>query len=210
MKHVSLGGQVLARCGLGPPAKALACRSPVPDGLRAEINGRLPDPVETGAYYIVGEALANAAKHANATVVGHLDRTARAVPHPGCARRRRRRRRPERPWAGRPRRPHRRPRRNHAAAQPARPRNPPLRQPPNRNSPHRGSAQSWLATRTKTSVTTRPFWTRPEPARWPQPRTSRSIAAGSLAGPGRRCWRRARGACSVNLAGGVIRGGGFT
>jgi hypothetical protein len=53
----------------GPAAKALACRSPVPVRLRAEINGRLPDPVETGAYYIVGEALANAAKHANATVV---------------------------------------------------------------------------------------------------------------------------------------------
>jgi signal transduction histidine kinase len=69
VKHVSLGGLILARCGLGPAAKALACRSPVPVRLRAEINGRLPDPVETGAYYIVGEALANAAKHANATVV---------------------------------------------------------------------------------------------------------------------------------------------
>ena len=42
----------------------------MPVRLRAEINGRLSDPVETGAYYIVGEALADAVKHANATVVG--------------------------------------------------------------------------------------------------------------------------------------------
>jgi signal transduction histidine kinase len=37
--------------------------------LRADVDGRLPDPVETGAYYIICEALANAAKHAQATVV---------------------------------------------------------------------------------------------------------------------------------------------
>jgi len=60
---------ILSQCGVGPAVKALARRSPVPVRLRAEINGRLPDPVETGAYYIVGEALANAAKHANASVV---------------------------------------------------------------------------------------------------------------------------------------------
>jgi signal transduction histidine kinase len=42
----------------------------VPVRLHAEINGRLSDPVETGAYYIAGEALADAVKHANATVVG--------------------------------------------------------------------------------------------------------------------------------------------
>jgi len=34
--------------------KALARRSPVPVRLHAEINGRLADPVEIGAYYIVG------------------------------------------------------------------------------------------------------------------------------------------------------------
>jgi signal transduction histidine kinase len=69
VKHVSLGGLILSRCVSGPRRKPLACRSPVPIRLRAEINGRLPDPVESGAYFIVGEALANAAKHANATVV---------------------------------------------------------------------------------------------------------------------------------------------
>jgi len=36
---------------------------------------------------------------------------------------------------------------------------------------------------------------RPEFARWPAPRTSRSVAAGSLAGTGGRCWRRAGAAC---------------
>jgi signal transduction histidine kinase len=33
------------------------------------MNGRLPEPVEIGAYYVVSEALANAAKHASATAV---------------------------------------------------------------------------------------------------------------------------------------------
>jgi signal transduction histidine kinase len=60
---------ILSQYGLGPAVKALARRSPVPVRLRAEITGRLPDRVEIGAYYIVGEALANAAKHANASVV---------------------------------------------------------------------------------------------------------------------------------------------
>jgi signal transduction histidine kinase len=33
------------------------------------VAGRLPDQVELGAYYIVSEALANVAKHANAELV---------------------------------------------------------------------------------------------------------------------------------------------
>jgi signal transduction histidine kinase len=60
---------VLSQCGLGPAVKALARRSPVPARLRVDIDGRLPEPVEIGAYYIICEALANAAKHAQATVV---------------------------------------------------------------------------------------------------------------------------------------------
>jgi signal transduction histidine kinase len=35
----------------------------------ASVEGRLPDRVEVGAYYIISEALANAAKHAQATAV---------------------------------------------------------------------------------------------------------------------------------------------
>jgi hypothetical protein len=42
------------------------------------------------------------------------------------------------------------------------------------------------------------------------PSDQQILAAGSLAGTGGRCWRRARAACSVNLAGGVIRAGGST
>jgi signal transduction histidine kinase len=53
---------------LGPAAKALACRSPVPVSLRAEINGRLPGSCRDQRLYIAGEALANAAKHANVTI----------------------------------------------------------------------------------------------------------------------------------------------
>jgi signal transduction histidine kinase len=37
--------------------------------LTVRVPGRLPDRVELGAYYIVSEALANVAKHANAEVV---------------------------------------------------------------------------------------------------------------------------------------------
>jgi signal transduction histidine kinase len=63
---------ILARGGLGPALKTLARRSAVPVelGLRAEIG--LPEPVEVAAYYVVAEALANAAKHARASVI-HVD-----------------------------------------------------------------------------------------------------------------------------------------
>ena len=33
------------------------------------VDSRLSEPVETGAYYVVSEMLANAAKHARASVV---------------------------------------------------------------------------------------------------------------------------------------------
>jgi signal transduction histidine kinase len=41
----------------------------VPVDLTVRLAGRLPDRVELGAYYIVSEALANVAKHANAEMV---------------------------------------------------------------------------------------------------------------------------------------------
>lgn len=37
--------------------------------LKVNLAGRLPEPVEVTAYYVVSEALANAAKHARATAV---------------------------------------------------------------------------------------------------------------------------------------------
>jgi signal transduction histidine kinase len=38
--------------------------------LEVRVDGRLPEPVEVSAYYIVAEALTNAAKHARASTVG--------------------------------------------------------------------------------------------------------------------------------------------
>jgi signal transduction histidine kinase len=60
---------ILSDRGLEPAVKALTRRSPVPVDLTVRVAGRLPDHVELGAYYIVSEALANVAKHANATMV---------------------------------------------------------------------------------------------------------------------------------------------
>jgi signal transduction histidine kinase len=58
---------VLAKGGLRPALTALARRSPIPVNLHVQVAGRLPDPVEIAAYYVVCEALTNAAKHAGAT-----------------------------------------------------------------------------------------------------------------------------------------------
>jgi signal transduction histidine kinase len=58
----------LAERGLRNALKALARRSAVPVRLDVRVEGRLVEPVETAAYYVVAEALTNAAKHAHATV----------------------------------------------------------------------------------------------------------------------------------------------
>ena len=55
--------------GLGPALKALARRSAIQVDLRVQVPGRLPGPVEIAAYYVVSEALANTAKHANAATI---------------------------------------------------------------------------------------------------------------------------------------------
>jgi signal transduction histidine kinase len=60
---------VLAQGGLTPALDQLARRSPVPVRLDLAATARLPQRVEVTAYYVVSEALANAAKHANATTV---------------------------------------------------------------------------------------------------------------------------------------------
>jgi signal transduction histidine kinase len=41
----------------------------VPVELRVEVDGRLPSPLEVAVYYLVSEALTNAAKHAGASLV---------------------------------------------------------------------------------------------------------------------------------------------
>ena len=59
---------ILAQGGLRPALAALARHCPVPVKLDVQVPGRLPDPVEIAAYYVVSEALANTARHAVATV----------------------------------------------------------------------------------------------------------------------------------------------
>jgi PAS domain S-box-containing protein len=60
---------MLSRGGLGPALKALGRRSPVPVEFDVRTQERLSEPVEVAAYYVVAEALTNAAKHAHASVV---------------------------------------------------------------------------------------------------------------------------------------------
>src|SRR3954447_14529669 len=60
---------VLTEAGLHPALKGLARRSPVPVHADIQVDGRLPDSVEIAAYYVVAEALTNAAKHADASLV---------------------------------------------------------------------------------------------------------------------------------------------
>ena len=60
---------ILSERGLQPALKALGRRSAVPVELDLRAGRRLPGPVEVAAYYAVSEALANAAKHAQASVV---------------------------------------------------------------------------------------------------------------------------------------------
>ena len=72
---------ILSERGLEPAVKALTRRSPVPVDLTVRVAGRLPDRVELGAYYIVSEALANVAKHANAQVVIVSVEASRGVLH---------------------------------------------------------------------------------------------------------------------------------
>ena len=59
---------ILSEGGLTPALKALARRSAVPVELTVDVKARLPEPVEVAAYFVVSEALANAAKHAHASV----------------------------------------------------------------------------------------------------------------------------------------------
>jgi signal transduction histidine kinase len=58
---------VVSAHGLSVALEHLAVRAPIPVELRVEIDGRLPEPLEVAAYYVVAESLANVAKHAQAT-----------------------------------------------------------------------------------------------------------------------------------------------
>ncbi|WP_190135903.1 sensor histidine kinase [Streptomyces longispororuber] len=67
--------QVLTDHGLAAAVTEVALRHPVPVAVDIDLPHRLPDAVETTAYFTVTEALANAAKHSGAgrvTVTGRL------------------------------------------------------------------------------------------------------------------------------------------
>ncbi|MFF2940772.1 sensor histidine kinase [Streptomyces niveus] len=69
--------QVLTDHGLDAAVAEIALRSPIPVDVDIDLPRRLPDAVETVAYFTVTEALTNAAKHSGATeltVVGRLKR----------------------------------------------------------------------------------------------------------------------------------------
>ena len=59
---------ILGDQGLAAAVRTLADRSPVPVRVEATTD-RFPAPVETAAYFVAAEALANVAKHARATAV---------------------------------------------------------------------------------------------------------------------------------------------
>jgi signal transduction histidine kinase len=60
---------ILSKAGLRPALRALGRRSVVPVELDVRVDDRLSEPVEVGVYYVVSEMIANAEKHARASVV---------------------------------------------------------------------------------------------------------------------------------------------
>jgi signal transduction histidine kinase/uncharacterized protein YoaH (UPF0181 family) len=71
LREIALGIHpgVLAEGGLGPALRTLARRSPIPVELDVRAEARMPEAVEVAAFYVVSEALTNAAKYALASVV---------------------------------------------------------------------------------------------------------------------------------------------
>ncbi|UWX97336.1 histidine kinase [Arthrobacter zhaoxinii] len=66
---------ILDELGLGGAASALTSRSPVPCSLNVEGLLRAPAAVESAAYFVLAEALTNAAKHSNASRIDVVLRT---------------------------------------------------------------------------------------------------------------------------------------
>jgi signal transduction histidine kinase len=60
---------MLAERGLVEAVRALAARSPVPASVEADAEPGAPAAVEAAAYFVVAEAITNAAKHSRATRV---------------------------------------------------------------------------------------------------------------------------------------------
>jgi signal transduction histidine kinase len=60
---------ILVDRGLDPAISALAIRCPIPVHVDVDVPDRLPEQVETTAYFIVAESLTNVTKHSGATEV---------------------------------------------------------------------------------------------------------------------------------------------
>ena len=60
---------ILTEDGLGSALREVTDRSPIPVQLHLCVDERLPDQIEISAYYIVAEALTNAAKHSGASAI---------------------------------------------------------------------------------------------------------------------------------------------
>ena len=60
---------ILSSGGLAPAIKALARRSPIPVVLDVRTDARLPEGTEATAYFVISEALTNAARHSDASQV---------------------------------------------------------------------------------------------------------------------------------------------
>jgi signal transduction histidine kinase len=58
---------ILTERGLAPALQDLAYAAPIPVEVRCNLDGRLPEAVEAGAYYVIAEGLANVVKHSGAT-----------------------------------------------------------------------------------------------------------------------------------------------
>ncbi|QWF21964.1 sensor histidine kinase [Nocardioides sp. LMS-CY] len=58
--------RVLADHGLAAAVHEIADRSPVPVSVDIRLDERLPEPVETAAYFVVSEALTNVVRHSGA------------------------------------------------------------------------------------------------------------------------------------------------
>jgi signal transduction histidine kinase len=58
---------ILSKGGLGPALQTLAHRSDIPVNLDITTDARLAEPIEVAAYFVASEALANAAKHSQAS-----------------------------------------------------------------------------------------------------------------------------------------------
>jgi signal transduction histidine kinase len=61
---------VLSDRGLEAAVESLANRAPLPVEIDASLDGRLPAPVESAAYFVVSEALTNVVRHSGADRAG--------------------------------------------------------------------------------------------------------------------------------------------